>query len=132
MRLLSPCLLILVAVCSSGCSMCATGYLEDYATVGGKWQRGDPAYGRVGSIFSDSGSTIAAGDIGQRVIDSHPAGIEGQVFGEATTEGYIEDFQADGEEFYPLESSSLPLESSDSIYEDAPQTDGVLMLGDEW
>ena len=38
---------------ASGCSMCAPGFLDDYATVGGKWQRGDPTQGRVGSIFSD-------------------------------------------------------------------------------
>ena len=38
--------------------MCARGYLDDYAGVGGKWQRSDPAYGRVGSIFSDPGSAV--------------------------------------------------------------------------
>ncbi len=38
---------------TSGCSLCAPGYLCDYAGVGGKWQRTDPENGRVGSILSD-------------------------------------------------------------------------------
>lgn len=45
-------------VFASGCSLCPPGYLDDYATVGGKWQRTDPSCGRVGSIFSDPGSTV--------------------------------------------------------------------------
>jgi hypothetical protein len=38
--------------------MCNPGYLDDYAAVGGKWQRSDPTYGRVGSIFSDPGTGL--------------------------------------------------------------------------
>lgn len=50
-----------IFVSMSGCALCPPGYLEDYATVGGKWQRSDPTTGRVGSILSDPGSTVASG-----------------------------------------------------------------------
>ncbi len=36
--------------------MCNTGNLCDYSAVGGKWQRTDPACGRVGSVLSDPGA----------------------------------------------------------------------------
>ena len=42
----------------SGCSIGSPGYMDDYATVGGKWQRSDPTAGRVGSSFSDPNSTV--------------------------------------------------------------------------
>ncbi|MCA9194266.1 MAG: hypothetical protein KDB03_21000 [Planctomycetales bacterium] len=42
----------------SGCSICARGFLDDYATVGGKWERADPTTGRVGSVFSDPGTSL--------------------------------------------------------------------------
>ena len=38
---------------SIGCSMCCGPYDYDYPTFGGKHQRVNPSYGRVGSIFSD-------------------------------------------------------------------------------
>ncbi|MFN3190900.1 MAG: hypothetical protein ACE361_10290 [Aureliella sp.] len=40
---------------SAGCSLCPEGYLDDYATVGGKWPRANPTHGRVGSVLSDAG-----------------------------------------------------------------------------
>ena len=36
-----------------GCSMCCGPYDYDYPNFGGKHQRTNPSYGRVGSIFSD-------------------------------------------------------------------------------
>lgn len=36
-----------------GCSMCCGPYDYDYPNIGGKHQRVDPRYGRVGSILSD-------------------------------------------------------------------------------
>ncbi len=39
---------------ASGCTLSPPGYMDDYATIGGKWQRTDPVEGRVGSPFSDS------------------------------------------------------------------------------
>jgi hypothetical protein len=38
---------------SAGCNMCCGPYDFDYPTFGGKHERIDRAYGRVGSIFSD-------------------------------------------------------------------------------
>lgn len=66
----------------TGCTMCAPGYLDDYATVGGKWQRHDPANGRVGSIFSDPGSSQSAGE--SVVMEPGEYYPESQ-FGEAST-----------------------------------------------
>lgn len=37
----------------TGCSMCCGPYDYHYPTFGGKHQRVDPEFGRVGSIFSD-------------------------------------------------------------------------------
>ncbi len=56
---------------STGCTMCCPPYLEDYATVGGKWSRANPTDGRVGSAFSDTGIVSTAG--GETVIidDGH-------------------------------------------------------------
>ena len=41
-----------------GCSMCCGPYDYDYSNFGGKHQRVDPSYGRVGSIFSDPNASI--------------------------------------------------------------------------
>lgn len=51
-------LFLAVAVTSwtVGCSMCCDTYDYHYPTFGGKHQRADPVYGRVGSIFSDPGA----------------------------------------------------------------------------
>lgn len=38
---------------TAGCAICCAPDDYTYATYGGKYQRVDPAYGRVGSIFSD-------------------------------------------------------------------------------
>ena len=57
-----------------GCSMCCGPHDFDYPTYGGKFQRTDPAYGRVGSPFSDpatvvdgpsADSNLSAGDTGR-------------------------------------------------------------------
>lgn len=125
---------------SSGCSMCAPGFLDDYATVGGKWQRSDPTQGRVGSIFSDPGSTVAAGTVGQHVVDSHPAGVESEYFGEAYTEDYQGSAaeygsQYDGE-YYDLHDEMGHSDFAPEMYQgggDGLQIDDqILTLGDEW
>ena len=38
-----------------GCNMCCGPHDFDYATFGGKHQRSNPSWGRVGSVFSDPG-----------------------------------------------------------------------------
>lgn len=43
----------LAAVCLSGCAMCCGPDMYTYPTHGGRIQRSDLEYGRVGSIYSD-------------------------------------------------------------------------------
>jgi hypothetical protein len=38
---------------TGGCSMCCSNYDYAYPTFGGRFERADPYYGRVGSTFSD-------------------------------------------------------------------------------
>ncbi len=52
-RVATPALLLCAAVTLTGCAMCCGPYLDHYPTFGGKVQRSDPAWGRVGSIFTD-------------------------------------------------------------------------------
>ena len=48
---------LMAAVAGSlGCTMCNTEHMHDYGGAGGKWQRGNPTCGRVGSILSDAGA----------------------------------------------------------------------------
>ncbi len=57
-RIKTVLLLLAVATLTSwsvGCSMCCDTYDYDYPTYGGKHERADPVYGRLGSIFSDPG-----------------------------------------------------------------------------
>lgn len=54
MKLLIATLIVsTLAIVSSGCSMCCGPYDYHYPTIGGKHERVDPVYGRVGSILSD-------------------------------------------------------------------------------
>ena len=46
-------LLSIVSVCGLGCAMCCGPDMYTYPTYGGRVQRSDPEYGRVGSIYSD-------------------------------------------------------------------------------
>ncbi len=49
----------------SGCSLCCSPYLDDYAAYGSRTPRMDMKHGRVGSIFSDpqlTGSAIPYSD----------------------------------------------------------------------
>ena len=119
--------------------MCAPGFIDDYATVGGKWQRSDPTQGRVGSVFSDPGTTIAAGAAGQRVVDSQPEGGQSEYFGEAYTEGYhgsVAPYSSgyDGE-YYEIHDDMNHSDFAPEMYEgDAvlQSDDQILTLGDEW
>jgi hypothetical protein len=65
----------------AGCNLCCPGYMDDFATVGGKWARTNPTEGRVGSVFSDTGSsssglireqvaTISDSEAGTVIIES--------------------------------------------------------------
>ncbi len=115
-------LMALSCVISSGCSMCSRGFLDDYATVGGKWQRSDPAQGRVGSIFSDPGSTVSDGMADNSVVYSNEGDFQQEFFGEA----YVEEFPQQTNEFSELDSSVI---ENDAVGSDS---DGVIILGDQW
>ena len=43
----------IMIACFTGCAICCGPYLDHYPTFGGKVQRTDPTWGRVGSIYSD-------------------------------------------------------------------------------
>jgi hypothetical protein len=47
----------LLALLSSslGCAMCCSPDDPNYGAYGGRWQRHDQAYGRVGSVFDEAG-----------------------------------------------------------------------------
>jgi hypothetical protein len=52
------CMIIVLLAFASGCSMCCGPFDYDYPTFGGKHQRADRSYGRVGSALSDPGRTL--------------------------------------------------------------------------
>ncbi len=91
--------------------MCSPGYLDDYAGVGGKWQRSDPAHGRVGSVFSDPGAGMPVN--GEQVL------AESDSYEPAAQEVYDQEWSDDS----GFEGSI----SDTSIYEDES-----IMLGEEW
>lgn len=43
---------------SSGCAICAGPFDCHYPTYGGRWQRGHPSAGRVGSAFQPTGEVV--------------------------------------------------------------------------
>ncbi len=53
-------LLLLLTVCGSGCTICASPDLESYTTYGGVWHRTDREHGRVGSVFAPAGSRVGS------------------------------------------------------------------------
>ena len=52
-RLLATLVVLIVGTGTFGCSMCCGPYDFHYPAYGGKHERVDPTYGRVGSVFSD-------------------------------------------------------------------------------
>ena len=120
--LLACFVLVASLLSAAGCSLCTPGYIDDYATVGGKWNRSDPSHGRVGSIFSDqgyvAGSASPAEDYGYHASASPlPESMHGEVVASPNGE-YLE---------------SATEEFSNSYYDaDTGFDDGVIILGDEW
>jgi len=47
--------LLAVMSASLGCAMCCSPDDPNYGTYGGRWQRHDMTYGRVGSAFAEAG-----------------------------------------------------------------------------
>lgn len=124
MRISASFIIFASMLAASGCAIGNPGYLDDYATVGGKWQRSDPTYGRVGSVFSDpdasgrSGATMHVSDMegdsnsyyegDYEVIESYDSGVADQSY---------------PDEFYEEESA---------VPEVPPYGDGVIILGEDW
>lgn len=115
-------------VLAGGCSIGSPGYLDDYATVGGKWERLNPTHGRVGSNLSDPNADQLLNQAAERV-SADSANLP-QRFGEATTEVYVDDGHgptAPGSGYYEYDtdydSVDIDPESDDS---------GVIILGDDW
>lgn len=97
----SFCALLVTAITlCSGCNLCCPPYMDDYATIGGKWQRAHPSEGVVGSAFSDPGVTMAGTySSGHESAEVYHDGVysEGEVIepnhtsGMGSTEFYVGD-----------------------------------------
>ncbi len=105
----------LTLVAATGCTMCPPGYIDDYATIGGKWQRTNPTDGRVGSPFSDGVTNFGADQVPSQFVDG---------------EAIYQDEIIDGTEF---DSYGGQQHDSEPYYEDSievvPQYE---TLGEDW
>ena len=75
MKILQAILLVIAVGAVGGCAICCSPYFDDYPTYGGRVQRSNPEWGRVGSIFSDpytAGSGPSA-DSNLKVYERQPA-----------------------------------------------------------
>ena len=74
-RRLTAILLLLLPGVFAGCSICCAPHDYDYPAVGGKHQRVDPQYGRVGSVFSDP-QAVPQGPGPDSNLRPHPTGSD--------------------------------------------------------
>ena len=58
----SSLLFLALLVASGGCTLCTSCDDDTYAAYGGKWQRADRTYGRVGSAFTETGFDTSGGE----------------------------------------------------------------------
>lgn len=63
MRLLMCVALLGFTVSATGCAMCCAPDDPNYAAYGGRWERHDAEYGRVGSAFTPAGSPVDVGEV---------------------------------------------------------------------
>ena len=108
----------------TGCSMCSPGFLDDYATVGGKIQRINPTEGRMGSPFSDPGTTFPSSPVPNAVPRGGTANGANQSIqeygdGQSYYGGY-------GGEHYYID------EGAHGSFSDGGVEEGVIILGDQW
>ena len=69
------CTLLVLALIGSGtfgCSMCCGPYDFDYPTFGGRHERVNRSYGRVGSVFSDPNATGPTASADSNLEDAPP------------------------------------------------------------
>ena len=91
--------LALIVCCGlTGCSMCCGPYDFHYPTFGGKHQRVDPTYGRVGSIFSDP--NVVLGPSSDSNLEPRPAVDSPRVpdDDEDDDDSDLEDLDSDGDD----------------------------------
>jgi hypothetical protein len=64
---------LLVWMAASGCSICCTPFDPAYPTYGGKWERTDRYFGRVGSAFAPAGAPVDEYDQAEELHEPTPA-----------------------------------------------------------
>lgn len=126
-------MLTALAVLCSGCALCPPGYLDDYATVGGKWERMNPTSGRVGSILSDP--NLGAGGYASVVQESAPETIdvrgEPMPVPEEAGESILQDGDLDSQTL-DLSPPSYETQLDPSAVGGLPVSEGEIILGDRW
>ena len=132
MRAICVFLTALTMTCS-GCALCPPGYLDDYATVGGKWERMDPTTGRVGSILSDPGLNVAGQSMQEDVNEWDVIDSEGSLepIPPAAGDSILEGSGASPQSLDvspPSYETQLELTPEHGL----PVRDGEIILGETW
>ena len=111
-------MVIIAAAGTLGCSMCCGPYDFDYPTFGGKHERVDRAYGRVGSIFSDP----TAGYYGESADSNLDSDDEDRVRrrdSDLDDDDNMQEFRRELESVTPRESETVPGNGAEEL----PQPD---------
>lgn len=136
-------LLAFLAFFCAGCSICPPGYIDDYAGVGGKWLRGNPTSGRVGSVLSDPGNTVGMAANAAEGTYSDANGNAGDVYYDDGTiyqgDGYeSQTYPDDGGYYEPVPPPAEVIEGGSPNYDDyqgsstSTGDSGVIILGEQW
>ena len=115
----------LICFSFTGCSICCGPFDYDYPDFGGKHERQDRRYGRVGSIFSDPLAPRAGGASADSNLQAPPplTSLEPQEPDDSDLEGDlddpddIDDLERDLEDIDPLDLDGEELPSLDEIDE---------------
>ena len=95
-----------------GCSMCCGPYDYDYPTFGGKHERVDRTYGRVGSVFSDPQAGYGGDPADSNRELSEPlSNPKTEKTGDGETDADIEAFKKELESISPKPKSDLNLDN---------------------
>ena len=116
----------LICFSFTGCSICCGPFDYDYPDFGGKHERQDRRYGRVGSIFSDPLAPRSGGASADSNLQAPPplTSLEPQEPDDSDLEGDlddpddIDDLERDLEDIDPLDLDGEELPSLDEIDED--------------
>ena len=106
----------------AGCSMCCGPYDYHYPTFGGKHERTDPVYGRVGSIFSDP--NVALGPSADSNLVPHPAVQAPRAPVDYVDVDSDEDIDADIDSELDLDDELQPINPDDRDIDRLPKPDG--------